>query len=119
MDKRRTGRWFLVHKGGHTNEVIANALANNGLPNLPNETQELIYKGRPFPAWEVSYQFIEQVQESKRPFHLIFRVFRQRTEGGAYEEWFFHKKKKTAKKVMAVKRQVKKLCEEETIDYQI
>jgi len=59
------------------------------------------------------------LQQSKKSFHLIFRVFRQRTEGGMLEEWFFHKKKKTAKKVLAAKRQIKKICEEKGIDYQI
>lgn len=119
MDKKRTDRWFVVHKGGHTNEVIANALANNGLPNLPLETQTIIYKGWRPQAWEVDYQFIEQMQESKKPLHLIFRVFRQKTRGGKYEEWFFHKKRKTAKKVMVIKKQVKKICEKKGIDYQI
>jgi len=91
MDKRRTERWFVTPKGAHTNEVIANALANNGLPNLPNEIQIIVYKGHRFWAWEAEYQFIEQLQQSKKPFRLIFRVFRQRTEGGTLEEWLFHK----------------------------
>lgn len=104
MDKRKIERWFLAHKGSNTNEVIAAALAGDGIPNLPVETQAMIYKNKKFQLWEVDYSLIEQIQESKKQFHLMFRVFRQRTSGGKLEEWFFHKQKRSYRKTTMAKK---------------
>jgi hypothetical protein len=114
MERIKTYKWFIAPKGGHTNQVIADALASDGLPNLPITTQLLPYKGKELPMWEVDYSFIGQAQASKEKFELMFRVFRQRIEKGKLQEWFFHKRKRLSKKTADAKKQLKQVCEKKS-----
>jgi len=104
-------RWYVEHSGAHTNEVIARAAEIAGVANTPLETQEKPYRGRKIQVWEMPYSLVTQIQLSKRGFDLkIPRVFRQRVEGGALEEWSFHKRRKLSRKTVAAKKQLKKVC---------